>query len=152
MPLALANGTPEDVARFVELEVLAMGPSPLIAVLFPRSTETAIQAKFAEQMRTDMREDMTVRFMKVIDTDNDGEIVAFAKWNVYIKERPRSEWDTPVSTDFGAEANQEACTAFFGKVFSERKRLLQGKPHCCELSYFGYKLEAHEVVCSAFIP
>ena len=130
MPFVLTDGKPEDAARFVEVEDLASEDSLLMKVLYPEGYSRAEQDQRRRTMQKDMEDNPSVHFVKVIDTDQDGIIVAFARWHTHLKEGPKSEWDVPISGYFGEGANQDACEAFFGRVYREQRCLTQGRQHC----------------------
>lgn len=130
MPLQLAAAAIEDVERIVDIESAAFAPSTLTQVLFPRGSSPDQKLKSKERMLREWKEDASMRLIKVVDSEI-GEIIAFAKWNIYRTERPESEWKKRPAREWGDGSNKEACRLFFGAIDESRQRI-RGKAHCCE--------------------
>ena len=118
-----------DLERIVEILFEAFAPDPLTQIMFPRGGEDPeAKNKALEQNRKDFHNPV-ITYMKIVDTDLNDEVIAFAKWYIYKEARPESEWKKPEVRDYGEGANQEAIDAFFGQLTEKRWKHLEGKPH-----------------------
>ena len=124
MPLVLQEAVEADAPRIVEIERLAYASSPLSPILFPGPFPPEVTNQRAEAMIKQLREDPTIRWLKIVDTET-GEIASFAKWNII--EKPK---ESAPSRQFGPGCNVEACEEFFGGIHRKRAELMADKPHC----------------------
>jgi hypothetical protein len=79
MSLILQPALEIDVDRIVEIERLAYHSAPLTPILFPGPFPPDAAKGRAEGLVKQLREDPTIRWMKVVD-ETSGEIAAYAKW------------------------------------------------------------------------
>jgi hypothetical protein len=128
MPLVLQEAIEADAPRIVEIERLAYASNPMSPVLFPGPFPPDAAKDRAEGMVKQLREDPTVRWRKVVDTET-GEIAAFAKWNIIETPKP-----LPRGRQFGPGCNVEACEEFFGGIHQKRTELMGEKAHCCRMN------------------
>lgn len=130
MPLVVQPATGSDARRAVEIEAVAYGSNPFNAVLFPGPMPANAMELRAEFLATQLGEDPTTRWHKVVDTDLDDDggkkMVAFAEWHVFT-EKPKL---TPPR--FGQGSNAEACELLFGGLQKQRTRILGDTPYVCE--------------------
>ncbi|KIX05194.1 uncharacterized protein Z518_06066 [Rhinocladiella mackenziei CBS 650.93] len=124
MPLVLEPAVEADAPRIVEVERLAYATNPLSPILFPGPFPPDALEKRAEGMVTQLKEDPTTRWMKVVDPET-SEMVAFAKWNIMTSPT------TPKATrTFGPGCNVGACEEYFGGIHKKRNELMGGKAYC----------------------
>jgi hypothetical protein len=128
MPLELMPATEADALRAAGIESIAFGPSPFNKVLFPGPFPDSPLADRAESMAKALREDSTQRWLKVVDTDLEGDeqMIAFAKWHVF------TEKPVLPPRQFGPGCNIEACEKLFGGMREQRIRLIGDRPYVCE--------------------
>ncbi|KIW63424.1 hypothetical protein, variant 4 [Phialophora macrospora] len=124
MPLVLQEAVEADASRIVEIERLAYASNALSPILFPGPFPPEAAAQRAEGLVKQRREDPTIRWVKVVDSET-GEVAAFAKWDII--EKPK-EW-VPGRT-FGPGCNIAACEEFFGGIRRKRHKLMGGKAYC----------------------
>lgn len=128
MPLQLAPASEADLPKILEVQFAAFAHDPIMRLMFPHPTPPATFEKAVDRARTDFR-NPDVAFMKVIDTQT-GEIVSFAKWNIYKQQRPDEEWNKEERRDWGEGTNVEVADAFFAALTRNRRKFMAGKPHC----------------------
>lgn len=127
MVLEVQPATEADASRAVEIENIAYGPSPFSAILFPGPMPADAKSGRAEFLTKQLNEDSTTRWIKVVDTDLEGEqMVAFSKWHVYT-EKPKL-----TLREFGQGCNIEACEMLFGGLQKQRARILGDRPYVCK--------------------
>ncbi|KAI0008922.1 acyl-CoA N-acyltransferase [Xylariaceae sp. FL0662B] len=103
MPLELQYATEADARRAVEIEAAAYAPNPFNRVLFPGPFPPEAKDYRVRELSEQLRTDKTTHWLKVIDTELEGEqMIAFAKWHIY-PEKPQ-----PTPRSFGPGCNVEA--------------------------------------------
>lgn len=137
MPLVLHPATPADLSRIVAIEIASFAPSPLTPLLNPNGHTPASTAAYISQLAAEWASNSATRVVKVVDTERgegDGEIVAFARWYVYVGGDVRF-----VKTVRGEGARQMvgegeggAAEEFFGGLLRIRTGLMGREEHCCE--------------------
>ncbi|KAI1075801.1 acyl-CoA N-acyltransferase [Whalleya microplaca] len=122
MPLKLQPATEADARRAVEIEADAYAPNPFNRVLFPGPFPPEARDCRVKEISEQLRDDKTTRWLKVVDTNLDGEqMIAFAKWHIYT-EKPQ-----PTPRAFGPGCNVEACELLFGGIANQRANILREK-------------------------
>ena len=88
MPLELHPMTESDMADMVRIQQIAFreGIASLLSTGPP--TPESTQKDIEKNLKT-FREEPDFHFLKVIDTDLDGKMIACAKWRINEKERDR---------------------------------------------------------------
>lgn len=107
MALKLEKCTEADMYRFFEIASLAFAHNhPYFDAEYPKHDEPSGRAAGAERMAELFRTDKHANFLKVVDDNADGEIIAAAKWNVYDGEIPPFEeedgkwWETDEEREY----------------------------------------------------
>ncbi|KAI0022573.1 acyl-CoA N-acyltransferase [Xylariomycetidae sp. FL0641] len=128
MPLEVKPATAGDALRAATIEHVAYAPNPLNDVLFPGPFAADAVAERAREMAQVLDHDPTVHWLKVVDTDLEGEasMVAFAQWHVVTAEQRQPP---PRTRAFGPGCNPEACELLFGSIARMRARALGDRPH-----------------------
>ncbi|KAI0466460.1 acyl-CoA N-acyltransferase [Xylaria cf. heliscus] len=131
MPLLLQLAAEADALRAAVIEKAAYAPNPFDKVLFPGPFPTPEPGRNprAEEMAKEFREDPTVRWLKVVDTDiepteDNQQMIGFAQWNIKDAAQP-----PPGARKFGPGSNVEACEALFGGTAKLRVKHYTGKKH-----------------------
>jgi hypothetical protein len=91
----------------------------------------------AEDVLNEKARDPSTVWMKVIDDELDGLMIAFAEWHVYSLPDAVPE---PKVRSFGPGSNPEVCEWFLGTMDRRRTELMGGKPHICK-TYFRIKCD-----------
>ena len=85
MPLLIRPAVEADLERIVEILFEAFAPDPLTQIMFPHGGENPeAKNKALEQNRKDFHNPV-ITYMKIVDTDLNDEVIAFAKWYIYKK-------------------------------------------------------------------
>ncbi|KAH8160331.1 hypothetical protein CIB48_g7910 [Xylaria polymorpha] len=131
MPLILQLATEADAPRAAVVEKAAYAPNPFDKVLFPGPFPEPEPGRNprAEEMAKEFREDSTVRWLKVVDTDiepteDNKQMIGFAQWNIRDNLKP-----FPGPRNFGPGCNVEACDAIFGGLYKLRVKHYTGKKY-----------------------
>lgn len=132
MAFIVQKATVEDVDRLTEIIYAAFADDAWGRIMFPArpppGTETPTKRRYRRQIQSDP--DITI--MKVIAIDS-GEMAGFARWEMYFKERPESEWktDLKLKREWDEGINVEAATFLIDEVSKVEERVVAGSPHCC---------------------
>lgn len=139
MPLILQPATEADAVRAAQIEKAAYASNPFNSILFPGPfpEPTPGQNPRAEEMVRLRRDDPSVRWLKVVDTDIDAtednaQMIGFAQWNINDGSELRLQRRT-----FGPGCNVEACEALFGGLYELRLKHYTSVKHvrtfsrCC---------------------
>ena len=129
MPLQLLPSGPADARRIAQIEHEAYAPNPNNRILFPGPFPDNVLDYRAEEMASSLKTDDSVRWLKVIDTEIEGDngLVGFAQWNIWPSGAP-----TPKARVFGPGTNPAACEALFGGITEGRARLMGDMPYVCK--------------------
>lgn len=130
MPLILQEVLEGDLDKVVDVRTRAFAGDPWNEIMFPSGVAFTSKTALVERERKLFNSPNTV-FVKVLDTERENELVAFARWYIFRHERPESEWNKgPETTDWGSGANVDAIEAFMGELHEKRKKHMTGTPHC----------------------
>lgn len=129
MPLQLAPASEADLTKLLEVQFAAFQDDAANRLMFPVPTPPSTFEKALDRAHRDFS-NPDVAFVKVTDTEI-GEIVSFAKWFIWKHQRPEEEWDKEEKRDWGEGTNVELADAFIGAINQKRRKIMEGKPHCC---------------------
>ena len=122
-----------DIPAVVETDYAAFyGSSNVAPLVWPNGITDNVYKKGLEMRKKELSDSSRV-FMKVVDTNLDGTLIAFAVWAIWEEDQPRSEWDAPevkqVIEKFenDADTNTALLNEFFGIVSTVKRRYIQGK-------------------------
>ncbi|KAI1369335.1 acyl-CoA N-acyltransferase [Xylaria arbuscula] len=119
MPLELQPALEADAERVAEIEREAYGPNEFSSVLFPGPFPEPVPGaknSRAEELAKAYREDPSIRWLKVVDTDlapteDNKHMIGFAQWNINDGSQP------PLAPRvFHVGCNREACEAVFSSL------------------------------------
>lgn len=139
MPLKVLPATEADAPRAFEIEHLAYTTinDPINALLFPGPLPSDANEKRAESILKVKAEDPSTVWLKVVDSDSDDEMIAFAEWHVY---PPGVEIPKPPKREFGPGSNPQVCEEFFGTLERRRGEVMGERPHVCMLGSLGWEM------------
>lgn len=139
MPLTLHPVQPADIPTCITIRIQALG-SLVIGHLPPykgyrQEQESSIQA--------DLDHRPNVHHLKVVDTDNGEEIVAYAKWEVHeVVEQEQEQEKVGEKANLEMGVSQEVEVDMYWKLrtavgayFRARERALENVPHIRTLPY-----------------
>lgn len=80
-----------------------------------------------------MREEKDVTYLKVIDTELDGQMIAGAKWRINQKERTEEEIQSMLPVPGADEEGKQAMNDFMWYLNRVRREFMGTKPFYCKL-------------------
>lgn len=129
MPLLLTHALESDMDHLMEVQFAAMAQEPYHHVLFPGPNTTMARARAGSRTLDDWRNDPSEQVLKVVETES-GKIVSFGKWNVYTRERPKSEWDQHMEIDWTEDpVLVEGAETYLREIHGMRHKYATGQPH-----------------------
>ena len=130
MPFVIEYAQEADIQCLLDIMYSAFHDDSLNRIMFPIIPAHNDRAASIARWRDELL-DRHVSFLKVVDTEIN-EIIALAKWRVYLSERPESEWKgTPQRQLWDEGTNVEAANEFFSAIHEKRERIMGGRPHLC---------------------
>lgn len=129
MVLIIEEAQEFDIQRLLDIMYAAFSKDPWDRIMYPEIPGPEARGVSIERWRNEILIDPTMHFINAVDTDV-GEIIAFARWNIYEVERPESEWKNMEARDWDIGTNVEAANEFYNAVCEKRQRVMGGKPHC----------------------
>jgi hypothetical protein len=133
MPLRVVPCTDADALRANQIETQAYKAvnDPFGPFFFPDATAVPIDADDlrAQRRLQEKAADPSIMWVKVIDDDLDGLMIAFAHWHIYAPgmEVPKQEF-----TGFGPGSDERVCEEFWTAMAEKRGELLGDKPRVCK--------------------
>ncbi|MCJ1410459.1 hypothetical protein MMC19_004544 [Ptychographa xylographoides] len=127
MSFSLLPATPADMPILTSIYLEAF-QNELARVAFPRSSPH-IREWWTSMNIDDMKNQPSGRFLKIVEGD---VIVAYAKWNVPIIQGGETivGGDDPDNLPtWPQDADVQLCNEFFGRLASERQRIMGKRPH-----------------------
>ena len=134
MPLKIEPVSEADIPAIVELDYAAFSRhSKVTPLVYPNGLTENLYKKGIEMRKKDFKEPGRV-FVKVVDTDLDGKMIATAAWRIWEEDQPRSEWERAPEvkrvideSKNDADINTDLLTEFFGKIEMVKREHIQGK-------------------------
>ena len=91
MGLFLKPASETDFPRIVEILAAANAQDPWMRIMKPGQPPPRARVKTIDRFLNEHLNDPVVEYMAVEDSEQN-ELIAFARWNMYRKERPDDEW------------------------------------------------------------
>ncbi len=132
MPLKLLPAEPGDLSHIVQLENGAFAGNPLTPILYPGGMSPESQDAYIETLLQQWQDNHACRTVKVVDTDLNDRIIAFARWYIFIGDDVKFIKTDPTERHNAPGSNEAAGNGFFGGLLKIRARILGKNPHCCE--------------------
>ena len=130
MPLKLLLAESRDLPRIVQLEEDSFADSPLTPILFPNGKSLEAQDAYVEHLLQRWQDNPSCRHVKVIDTELNDKVIAFARWYIFIGDDVKYIKTDPEESKNMPGSNKAAANEFFGGLLKIRLRLLGKNPHC----------------------
>lgn len=131
MPLKVVDATDADGPVMIRIENAAYKGSAGESLFYPNGRSLETLALQERNVLKEMREDPSVRSIKVIDTDDDDKPIAFARWHLnhgsnaqYLNPIPKSKAAMP-------GADPAGLAMWNGIVRKRRIEHIGRRPHCC---------------------
>jgi len=133
MPFVIRKAAVEDVDCLTECLYAAFLEDPWGRIMFPQRPHPSADTPTKRRYRRQIELDAEISIMKIVDTEID-KMVGFARWEMYLKERPESEWQTDIKAkrEWDEGTNVEAAQALVSELSRIEARVVAGSPHCCK--------------------
>ena len=131
MPLVVEKTEEQDIPRLLDILYAAFHDDPWDQIMFPRVPPPEARMASTKRWQHEISVDPHTSVIKVVDTDQNDEIIAFARWHIYRTERPESEWKDARPREWDEGTNIDAANAFLHAVRQKRQKIMAGKPHFC---------------------
>lgn len=132
MGLELHLCTELDIPEFVQIQIAAFGTGggmTQFMVEYPPSEEHI--NKSVEKHLKSLREEKDVTYLKVVDTELDGQMIAGAKWRINQKERKNEEIQSMLPVPGADEESKQAMIDFIWYLNKVRKEYMGTRPFYC---------------------
>jgi hypothetical protein len=136
MALEVSPAVPSDMPRLMDVQFSAFGDKDPYHVAVYSKDSPSTRASAASRTLKEAADDLTLQILKCSDPTT-GTIWGFAKWNVYDRERPESEWQKREAVDWCEGREKEVAEAFLGATGDMRRKIWGGRPHVCEYKYLS---------------
>ena len=133
MPLVVEKAQEEDIPQLLDIFYAAFHDDPWDLIMFPQVPPPEARTAATNRWRKEISTHPHITFLKVVDTDDDGEIIAFARWHVYRAERSKRDWQDMTRRDWDEGTNVDAANEFLDAVRRKRQKVMRGQPHCCKI-------------------
>ena len=130
MPLELHPITEADFPDFVRIQFDAFQGGIAGKLMQDRSPEA--QRKSVEKQIKCYQEEKDCHFIKVIDTDLDGKLIAGGKWRINEKERTEEEIEIMIPTPGPEQEGNQGAIDFMDYLSEARRKWMGTKPFYCE--------------------
>ena len=120
-----------DIQRLLDSMYAAFSGDSWNRIMYPELPGPEARGAYIQRWREEISTNPTMRFMKAVDTNLD-EIIASARWDIHVVERPESEWKITKPRNWDMGTNLEAVNEFYNAVCESRQIIMGGKPHCCK--------------------
>jgi hypothetical protein len=133
MPLELHPITSEaDLTTFVHIQLSAFAHGGgIIALLTPRPLPPGYMEKAVNKHIKSFREDRDVTYLKIIDTDLNGKMIAGAKWRINEKERTEEEIQSMLPVPEEDERGKQGVVDFMAFLSRVRRQYMGTRPTYC---------------------
>jgi len=131
MPLEVHPCTPADFPSFVRIQCAAFD-SGIASYLIPLPiTPVYIANRVAEHTKK-LETELDARFMKVIDTEKGGKMIACAKWRINEEERTEEQIQAQLPVPGKEEEGRKAAQDFLWHLNASRREFMGTKPFYCK--------------------
>lgn len=133
MPLEIQSLEESDFADFVRIQMAAFQLGGGITKLItPDPLPSDYVQKTINKHLKSWREEPDVTYLKVIDTDLDGKMIAGAKWRINLKERTEEQIQPMLPVPGADEEGRPALQAFMWYLNRVRREYMGTKPYFCK--------------------
>jgi hypothetical protein len=121
--------TASDMPTLVTIQMSAFSTG-VVTKLFPTNSPTYIPTTIAKHLKS-MTEEPDVHYLKVIDTELNGQIIACAKWRINLVERGQEEVEKMLPQPGKEEEGNEAAKSLMAYLRWARSTYMGSKPFYC---------------------
>lgn len=133
MPFIVQPASVNDLERLTECLYAAFQQDAWGRIMYPnRPPPPGADTPTKRRYRKLIESDPDTTIMKVVDAES-GVMAGFARWEMYFRERPESEWkaDLKVKIEWDNGTNGEAANRLVTEVLRTEEKVVAGRPHCC---------------------
>lgn len=145
MPLEVHPFVEADFADFVPLQYSAFKAGIAQKLNPGPHTPESIQKSIQKQIES-FRSEPDLRFVKVIDTDLGGKLIAGAKWRINETERTEEQIQVQIPTPTPEQEDNQAAKDFLAYLAEARKKWMGTKPFYCEFGSLSQVLRLELIV------
>jgi GNAT superfamily N-acetyltransferase len=131
MVLQISPAQESDIDQFMLIQFAAFDYEIYHAKLYPGGNTPPARAAAAARVLKEWRESPHQHTIKCTDSKT-GQLLGFATWEFYEKERPEEEWKQAVVVDWCDGEDKRVAEVFLGATYGNRWKLWEGRPHICE--------------------
>lgn len=131
MPLETHPCTESDFLDILRIQTTAFSGG-ITGYLTPQPVTDEYIRKRAEEGVQKFRKEQDAHFVKVIDTDQAGKMIAVAKWRINEKERTKEEIQCQLPVAGEEEEGRPAAQDFMRHLHDSRKEFMGTKPFARE--------------------
>lgn len=131
MPLELHPVTEADFPDLTQIQLGAF-ETGMASKLNPKPHTPERIEKFIQKNIKAFHNEPDLRFIKVVDTELGGKMIAAAKWRINEKERTEEEIQTMLPVPGEDEEGNPAAQDFMRYLHGVRKKFMGTKPFYCE--------------------
>lgn len=131
MPLQVLPCEEADIPDFQRIQIAAFSASGMTKLLKPSTiSDDYIQTGIDKHLKS-LREERDVHYLKVIDTDLGGKMIAGAKWRVNEKSRTEEDVRKTLPVSGKSEEGRPAAQDFMNYLARVRWEYMEAKPFYC---------------------
>lgn len=132
MVLELHPCTEADLPEFVRIQIAAFGTGGgMTAYMVECPPSEAYINKSIDKHIKSFREEKDITYLKVIDTELDGQMIAGAKWRINQKERKEEDIQSMLPVPSADEESKQAMIDFMWYLNRVRREFMGVKPFYC---------------------
>jgi hypothetical protein len=120
-----------DIPEFQRIQMAAFSGGGMTTLLMPSPLPSDYVEKSINKHLKSFREDNDITYMKVIDTDLGGKMIAGAKWRINHKERTEEQVRKTLPVPGPDEEGRPAAQDFFNYLARVRWDYMGTKPFYC---------------------
>ncbi|KAF2684877.1 hypothetical protein K458DRAFT_338040 [Lentithecium fluviatile CBS 122367] len=128
MPLELHPCVESDFPDMTRIQTLAFN-SGIASFLFPQRITPEWTSKNVAKNLKCFRTEPDVHFLKVIDTEQNGKVIAWSKWRINEKQRSDEEIQTMLPVPGKEEEERPAAQEFMRYLHRVRKQYMGTRPY-----------------------
>ncbi|KAH6629871.1 hypothetical protein C7974DRAFT_312037 [Boeremia exigua] len=129
MVLELRPCTEMDIPEFVRIQIAAFGEGGgMTQFMVEHPPSEAYINKSVDKHVKSIREEKDITYLKVVDTELDGQMIAGAKWRINQKERTEEEIQSMLPVPGKEENGKQAMIDFMWYLTKSRKEFMGTRP------------------------
>ena len=135
MPLELHHCTESDLTPFAYIfkDAFSSGEPGMMHLLSANSLSPDYMQKSINKHVQSFREEKDVTYLKIIDTDRGGKMIAGAKWRINKKERTEEQIQSMLPVPGADEEGRQGVQDFMWFLNRVRREYMGTRPFYCEL-------------------